>query len=158
MSEQDIALVPPGFAVLPEGFGFIDALQPLYRRVDEESVSFGLVVQAHHCNSMGICHGAVLMTLADVATASGVNHARGVLAGNPTLTLSIDFISAAQQGQWIQADAEQVSLKRRFGFANGAIYNERGIVARFNGTIYLPDHDGIGKPGPRGSPLGGAPD
>ncbi|MAT93255.1 MAG: thioesterase [Halioglobus sp.] len=158
MREQESAVVPEGFEIVPEGFGFIDVLQPLYRRVEGDSVSFGLVVQEQHCNSMGICHGAVLMTLADVVAASGVNHACGVLAGNPTLNIAVDFISAAQRGQWIQGDAEQVSLKRRFGFASGTVYDgARGIVARFNGTIYLPGHDGVDKSGRRDSPLGSPP-
>ncbi len=143
MSDGDIDKVPEGFERVPEGFGYTDSLQPVYRRVDGTDVSFGLVIQARHGNSMGICHGGVLMTLADMTATSGCNVARGDLVGNPTLSLNVDFVSAARQGQWIQADAEQVSLKRRFGFCSGHIRNSSGIVARFNGTIYFPDHEGL---------------
>jgi len=158
MGRDTVAEVPAGFERVPAGFGFTDAVQPVYRRVSEGGVSFGLVVQPHHGNSMGICHGAVLMTLADMTATSGVNHACGVLTGNPTVNLSIDFIAAAREGEWLQADVEHVTVKRRFGFSNGVICNQRGIVARFNGTIYLPDHEGMLKDGRRGDgPLGSPP-
>jgi len=142
--------IPDGFELLPQGLGFADALQPSYRRVEGDAASFGLQVQKQHCNSLGICHGGALMTLADITAASGINLARGIRAGSPTVNLSMDFISSARQGEWIQANIEQVSLKRRFGFCSGAIYNGSGIVARFNGIFYLPDHDGMWKDGRSG--------
>lgn len=139
--------VPAGFEPLPTGLGFNDMLQPSYRRVDGESVSVGLVVQERHGNSMGICHGGVIMTLSDMTAALGVNAARGEIAGSPTISLSIDFVSAARIGEWIQADAEQVDLKRRFGFCSGLVRGDKGVVARFNGTFYFPDHQGMWKNG-----------
>ncbi len=154
MSDTTVQPVPEGFTRMPSGLGFTDNLQPSYRRIEGDSVSFGLVVQQHHGNLMGICHGGVLMTLADIAAANGVNVARGVLAGSPTINLAVDFISAARIGQWIQADVHLVTVKRRFGFCSGAIVNSDGVVARFNGTFYLPDHKGMVKPGAIGD---GAP-
>lgn len=147
MTEITEEAVPADFERLPTGLGYTDSLQPIYRRLQGESASFGLVVQAHHSNTMGICHGGVLMTLADITAATGANLAHGVTAGSPTVHLSIDFISAARQGEWIQAIAEAVSVKRRFGFSSGALYNKSGVVARFSGTIYFPDHDGMWKEG-----------
>jgi acyl-coenzyme A thioesterase PaaI-like protein len=96
---------------------------------------------------MGICHGGALMTLADIAAASWANMARGIVAGAPTVNLSMDFISAAKQGQWIEAQLEGVSLKRLFGFSRGVIVNSKGVVARFNATFYFPDHPGMSQDG-----------
>ncbi|MFT4518586.1 MAG: hypothetical protein ACI9JM_000967 [Halioglobus sp.] len=150
MSEVFDESVPDGFQRLPEGLGYTDSLQPIYRLLNDEEASFGLLVEPQHSNTMGICHGGVLMTLADITAATGVNLARGVRAGSPTVHLSIDYISSARQGQWIEAKVEQVSVKRRFGFCTGGIYNSVGVVARFNGTFYFPDHDGMWKDGRRG--------
>ncbi len=150
MSEADAQRVPAEFEQLPSGLGFTDSLQPSYRRIADGKASFGLVVQAQHSNTMGICHGGVLMTLADITAATGVNLARGVTAGSPTVHLSMEFISSARHGQWVQADVEQVSIKRRFGFCSGGIYNSAGVVARFSGTFYFPDHSGMWKDGRRG--------
>jgi uncharacterized protein (TIGR00369 family) len=142
--------VPAGFERLPEGLGFTDILQPIYRRVEGEAAAFGMLVQPMHGNMMGICHGGVLMTLADVTAATGANLARGVTAGSPTVHLAIDYIAAARVGEWLQAEAEQVSAKRRFGFCSGSIYNSDGVVARFSGTFYFPDHQGMWKNGRTG--------
>ena len=149
-SESIIEAVPVGFQQLPTGLGYTDSLQPSYRRIEDDKASFGLLVQAQHSNSMGICHGGVLMTLADITAATGANLARGVKSGSPTVHLSIDYISFVRLGQWIQADVEQVSIKRRFGFCSGGIYNSVGVVARFSGTFYFPDHQGTWKEGRRG--------
>lgn len=150
MSEASVEQVPQGFERLPEGLGYTDSLQPCYRGIECEEASFGLVVQSQHSNTMGICHGGVLMTLADITAATGANLARGVTAGSPTVHLGIDYISSARQGEWIVAVAEQVSLKRRFGFCSGSINNHKGVVARFSGTFYFPDHDGMWQDGRRG--------
>lgn len=145
--------VPQGFEPLPTGLGFTDTLQPSFRRINTEGVSFGLWVREQHCNVMGICHGGVLTTLADIAAATGVNQVAGQVAGSPTINLALDFISAGRKGDWLQADVLQVSVKRRFGFSSGVISGPEGVVARFNGTFYLPDHDGIWRQPPPDSGL-----
>jgi len=143
MTSKEIDQVPMAFELIPTGLGFTDNLQPCYRKAENDNVCFGLVVQEQHANTMGNCHGGALMTLADIAAGSGVNMARGEKFGAPTINLSLDFISPARQGQWIQTEIEGVSLKRRFGFIHGVINNAKGVVARFNGTFYFPDHEGL---------------
>lgn len=145
MSENNVDSVPAGFEQIPPLNAFTDNLQPIYRRLEEGRVSIGLLVAAQHGNTMGICHGGVLMTLADIAAATGVNVARGTLAGAPTINLSVDFINAARMGCWIQADVDRVTLKRRFGFCSGVISSNTDLIARFNGTFYLPEHKGMVK-------------
>jgi len=139
------SLIPQGFKLLHTGLGFTDAIQPVYRQITDEGISFGLVVTDVHTNSMGICHGGVLMTLADIAAASSVNFLAKKRAGSPTINLSLDFVSPGRLGEWLQSSVDHVSLKRRFGFCSGAISNEAGLVSRFNGTFYLPEHKGMWK-------------
>jgi uncharacterized protein (TIGR00369 family) len=145
MDELEIETVPEGFELLPPGLGFTDAIAPCYRKVEDNKVAMGLRVEQSHCNMMGICHGGVLMTLADIASASGVNFSRGKKSGSPTINLSLDFISAGRLGQWLEAEITHTTVKRRFGFCSGLISNKEGVVARFNGTFYLPDHKGMWK-------------
>lgn len=146
-SEVIVEAVPEGFEPLPAGLGFLDALAPLYRRMPLEKGVFGLRVDSQHVNMMGICHGGVIMTLADAVAATGVNLARGEMAGSPTINLSIDFVSSAKKGQWLQGTAQEVNIKRRFGFCSGVIESSRGTVAKFSGTFYLPEHTGLWKDG-----------
>lgn len=147
VSEAEREAVPAGFERVPEGLGFTDTIQPLYRRLVGNSVSLGLLVDRQHSNTLGICHGGAVMTLADIAAGSGVNIARGILSGAPTVNLSVDFIAGARMGQWLQADVHVVEVKRHFGFASGIIYTRERLVARYNGTFYFPDHDGMSKEG-----------
>ena len=146
MSDSTTDVIPDGFEPLPTGLGFTDNLT-LYRKVEDAQVRFGLLVGPQHSNTMKICHGGALMTLADIAAASSINIARGFMAGAPTTNLAMDFISAAKLGQWIEARPEGVELKRMFGFARGVIVNSRGVVARYNGSFYFPDHPGMSQDG-----------
>ena len=155
-TQQDLSKVPEGFEPLPMGLGFTDQIQPTFRRVTDEGVSVGLLVGEQHANTMGICHGGVLMTLADVAAATGLNFARGVMAGSPTINLAVDFVSAAKMGEWIQSKINNVTIKRRFGFCDGVLMSDRGVVVRFNGTFYFPDHKGLWQGGKSESDLPGA--
>ena len=148
MTETEVQSVPLGFDPLPQGLGFTDTLQPVYRKVAEDGAIFGLVVGPQHINSMGICHGGVLMTLADITAATGANLAHGVMSGSPTINLSINFIASACQGNWLQAEAQHVSVKRRFGFCSGGIYSGEEEIARFSATVYFPDHSGLFRDGP----------
>jgi acyl-coenzyme A thioesterase PaaI-like protein len=63
--------------------------------------------------------------------------------GAPTLNLSFDFIAAAKPGDWIQAEVERVTVKRRVAFSSGAITTGATLVCRFSGGFYLPDHPGL---------------
>ena len=113
----------------------------MFRREDQDGITLGMFIQAQHTNMIGICHGGVLMSLGDVAAAQGLNHNRGKLAGAPTLSLTFDFISAAKEGDWIEARADRVELKRLFGFSSGAITCNDKLICRFSGSFYTPDHD-----------------
>ncbi len=132
--------IPTGFKLLPAGYGFTDVLFPLYRRVSDSGVEFGIFVSSQHLNSMQICHGGVLMMLADITAASGVNFSVGKKSGSPTINLSLDFVAPARVDTWIESRAELVSIRKRFGFCSGTIVSEDNLIARFNGTFYLP-HD-----------------
>ncbi|PLW69416.1 PaaI family thioesterase [Pseudohalioglobus lutimaris] len=147
MSDSTVAAVPDGFEQLPMGYGFTDTLSPLYRKVADKDLRLGMIVGPQHSNTMGICHGGALMTLADIAGASWGNMARGKVAGAPTINLSIDFISSAKRGEWVEARQEGVELKRLFGFVRGVICNQKGVVARFNASFYFPDHPGLSQDG-----------
>ncbi len=132
--------IPNGFVELAPGLGFTDVLRPLYRSEQGGGGCpiIGLLVREHHTNLMNICHGGVLMTLADVGAAWSINHARGEILPAPTLNLSFDFINAAKLGDWLQANVEHIDIKRRVGFASGVIQAGSSMICRFSGTFYLP--------------------
>ncbi|MEM6544114.1 MAG: PaaI family thioesterase [Pseudomonadota bacterium] len=129
--------IPDGYQKVPEGLGFTDRLQPFYRRIIGDEVSFGFIVGDQHLNSMGICHGGALMTLADVAAAASLYHRRKTPGRMPTVNLSCDFVSAARAGRWVHSKADHVEPKKRFGFCSGAVYDGEQLLLRYSGTYYL---------------------
>ncbi|MEP5766518.1 MAG: PaaI family thioesterase [Halieaceae bacterium] len=134
--------VPADFEELPEGLGFTDILRPLYRR-NEGVPAVGMFVQARHTNLLDICHGGVLMTLADIGASWAINATRGEVRAAPTLNLSFDFIAAAREGDWLQAQSDRVTLKKRVGFSSGVISSGERLICRYSGSFYLPDHAGF---------------
>lgn len=132
--------VPEGYQRVPSKLGFSDRLQPYYRRVDGDDVSFGFFVDEQHLNLMGICHGGALMTLADVAAAGSLNRLRDKPAAMPTINLSFDFQSPGRSGHWLHTRADTVQLRRRFGFCSGLVLDDEKVVMRYSGVFYLPEH------------------
>ncbi len=147
MSDYELEAVPEDFDPMPEGLGFVDGFKPMFRRYRNNTVDFGLQVGPQHCNSLGVCHGGVIMTLADIAAASGATLASERRASAPTVNLNVDFISAGKLGQWLYTELEGVSARRHFGFAHGRILHGERVVARFNGTFYFARHSGVGERG-----------
>lgn len=136
MSEQQ---PPPGYHPVPEGLGFSDCLQPYFRRVDGDAVSFGFYVQTQHLNPMGICHGGALMTLADIAAATSINRQRREPQPMPTINLSFDFLSPGRAGHWLYSRSDHVQVRRRFGFCSGMILDDDVVVLRYSGVFYIAD-------------------
>lgn len=135
--------VPDDFKPMPGGLGFSDCLQPLYRRIVDKDVRFGLLVETQHLNPMGIMHGGALMTLADIAAATSIRLLRDKPAASPTINLSFDFMGPGRLGHWLETRADHVQAKRRFGFCSGAIYDGDTAIVRYSGTFYCPDHQGL---------------
>lgn len=129
---------------MPGGLGFNDALQPLWFRQPGDSMEVGLVVEEHHCNAMGICHGGVLMTLMDIALSGAVCTAFGKMVGIPTVTMGFDFLQAGRLGEWLVSEIAPVHLTRTLGFAHGIVLGPRGPIARANGCFRLPPADAAG--------------
>ena len=137
----DTATIPEGYVRMPEGLGFGDRLQPLYRRVSERDLSLGFVVGPQHVNMMGICHGGALMTLADMAAASSLHLGRGEAAPAPTINLTFDFQSPGRLGRWLHTRADNLDVKRRFGFSSGVVLDGDTIVMRYSGSFYFPSQE-----------------
>ncbi len=93
----------------PEGFErhyrqspLTNPWEPLYSRKTEGAVTLGFLAAPAHANSRGFVHGGMISALAD--NAMGLSCGR-LLEGEPslvTVSLSVDFLGAAELGQWVQ--------------------------------------------------------
>ena len=134
---------------IPEGyqlFEFIDPFEelvgPLCFRKDEcGRLRFGFEAKPQHANTSGQIHGGMLMTFADfslclVAT-HGLRDERCV-----TVSLSCDFTSPGEVGDFIESTAEVVRRARSLTFVRGQVtvgdrtlLNYSAIVKRLSRVV-----------------------
>ena len=92
---------------------------PVYtRRTEAGTAIVALRVAHNHLNIAGITHGGMLTTLADSALGINVSMARGRRGGQVTVSLTADFLSAAREGDWLEAHVVITRLGSRLAYAN----------------------------------------
>lgn len=93
-----------------------------------------LKVEQKHLNGAGVCHGAAIFALADIAMAAASNSFGQVaLLTNGT----IQVFHATQVGDTLRATAQQVSASRKLAHFRIEIVNGAGEpVAVYNATVY----------------------
>lgn len=107
--------VPPGFLLLDALDDVMGAFAPIYARKEEKQVALGFRVGGQHCNPRGNCHGGTWATLADIVM--GINVGLVTERSGPTVSLSIDFLGAAREGQWVEGRAKVLRWTPNLGFS-----------------------------------------
>jgi uncharacterized protein (TIGR00369 family) len=96
--------IPAGFKLLELRDGVMDGFSPVYIRFDAAGgIAIGLHIDAQHCNGRGSCHGGTWATLADVLMGLSVGAATGL--SGPTVSMSLQYLAPATQGQWVEGRA-----------------------------------------------------
>ncbi|MBM7061864.1 PaaI family thioesterase [Pseudomonas sp. UL073] len=143
MSAMDIAS-PEISAEVPAGFeplrrpnsgtaGFVQNCQGVYINLATGMVAARILPE--HLNPLNIAHGGFLATLADTAFGAYIR-INGKLELPPaTVELSIDYISPARPGQWIEAHVELHKLGRTLCNASLSLFDGERLVARAKGTF-----------------------
>lgn len=93
-----------------------------------------LDVHPEHCNGLGLCHGAVLFAITDLALAAAAN-SRGRVA--VSLCASINWIANVRSGAHLTATAREISLTHKTGVYAVEVCDENGkTLAAVQGTCY----------------------
>jgi uncharacterized protein (TIGR00369 family) len=129
---------------LPDGFedpgvgGFVGRMGPLFRKIEGSRSIAGFFVEERHCNPSGICHGGWLSTFADVQLVRQVLTELGMRGAKVrTVSLTVDFLSGARLGDWVEGSAELVRATRTMAFVQGvASVGDRPVI-RMNGIFHL---------------------
>lgn len=126
---------------IPEGFfrhdrpsGFTAPWEPIYAAKRVDSFSLGLRAGAAHSNSRGLVHGGLISALAD--NAMGLS----CLASQEgkqlvTVHLSVDYLSAASAGAWIEVVGVPSKVGASVCFAEAKVYADSKLCARANGIF-----------------------
>lgn len=130
-------LPPPGFE--PMGFhpteNFVGVNGPLYRSIRDGELLLGFAVAPAHANLGGVCHGGMLATLADMQLTLGARHAAGLEVMLPTISLSIEYLSAVPVGAWVEGRTELLRTTRNLVFAQCKLMNGSEIAVRASGIL-----------------------
>jgi acyl-coenzyme A thioesterase 13 len=111
------AEVPAGFEPSARTGPFLDLIGPVYTRTGERGILLGLRARSEHCNARGFVHGAVLAALLDVVCGRNCRGYPNML----TVSLTVDYVASAQDGDWLEASATVTRAGRRLAFADGRV-------------------------------------
>lgn len=100
--------------------GFAGLIGPLWTRKEAVSWAYGLRATADHLNPAAVVHGGLLTSLIDHAISAIAWEAIGRRAC-VTVQLDTQFISAAREGQFLQARGRVVRATSSLVFMQGSI-------------------------------------
>ncbi len=130
--------VPDGFVDFEVAEGFAKHIGPLYWKLSKDSAELGFHVLDHHLNPGKICHGGVMMSVADMAVGFAVVWNIKLLSFAPSINNNYDFIGAGLPGDWLETRTEVIQTTKRMGFARGVLTGSNGPVLRYNGILKIP--------------------
>ena len=121
--------VPAGFEPSRRTSPFLDMIGPVYTMTGERGIRLGLRARTEHCNTRGFVHGAILAALLDVVCGRNCG-ARTEHPSLVTVSLTVDYVAAAQNGDWLEASATVTRVGRRLAFADGRVDADGKPVAK----------------------------
>jgi uncharacterized protein (TIGR00369 family) len=127
--------VPEGYARHYRPSPLTSAWEPLFSRKTETAVIIGFRAATVHTNSRGFVHGGMISALADNAMGLSCGLA---LEGNPglvTVTLALDFLGAAEVGQWIEITPTVNRAGGLLCFAEATVTADGEPCAKARGTF-----------------------
>jgi uncharacterized protein (TIGR00369 family) len=128
--------IPAGFRIMPMD-RFIGANGPLCAKREGEQLVLGFRVELRHCNPADICHGGMLMTLADMLLGMGANFQGKLGRFLPTVSMTTDFLAPAPLGAWVEGRAELLRTTRNLVFAQCLVTADGTLALRASGIMKL---------------------
>lgn len=110
--------IPDGFEPIFMVEPFTTRIGPIYSKKDGPLIQLGFLVDASHLNIERVVHGGMLSTIADQAIGINVAHANGQHNDVLTIHLSVDFISPAILGDWVETTTILSKVDGRIRFGN----------------------------------------
>lgn len=95
--------VPPGFTEAPDQGPFLENAGPLQMRGEGRDLVLGLRAEERHLNRGGAVMGGMLATFADYALGRAIEADADDDHQRATVSLTVDFIAAVKEGDWIES-------------------------------------------------------
>lgn len=106
--------VPEGFVPLRRMSGYMAGFGQLYLHAERRTLA--VRIDESHLNNLGIPHGGMLATLADVAIGMMMSLETGRSKSAVTVNLSLDYLDSARLGDWVEARVEFDKLGSRLRY------------------------------------------
>ena len=132
---------PNGFKLHTRKSPLTKPWHPIYFRQTDDRVQLGLYLLEAHTNARGMAHGGLIAALAD----NSMGYSTGVcltrdgreIGGLVTVSMSVDYLSAAQLGQWILFDTDFVKTGGSICFARQMITADGEPIAKASATFKI---------------------
>jgi uncharacterized protein (TIGR00369 family) len=130
---------------LPAGFDrhyrqspLTDPWEPIYSQRDAGVVRLGFLAAKAHANGRGFVHGGMMSALAD--NAMGLSCGETLRGGGDgaslvTVSLSVDFLATARQGQWVEIRPKVNRAGSTLCFAEAEITADGAPCAKAHATF-----------------------
>jgi uncharacterized protein (TIGR00369 family) len=128
---------PEGFVAFARRGPFTDYNGPFYHKPNPSLVEHGFFVLPRHCNSLGIAHGGMLASFIDGMLGHAVS--ADAKATAVTIHLSIDYLSMARMGEWVQGEARLTRRTRDVAFAEARVFVGAKDVTRATAVFKIMD-------------------
>jgi acyl-coenzyme A thioesterase PaaI-like protein len=113
--------------------------EPIYSALGADRWVLGIEIREPHTNSRGAPHGGLIAALADNAMGLSCGVMLGSVgirsSGLVTVSLSLDYLGAAQLGQWLTFDTDFIKPGKSLCYADATVRADGKPVARAHATF-----------------------
>ncbi len=127
--------IPEGFERQTRQSPLTDPWEPIYSKQTPDAIILGLRLATAHTNARGFVHGGLIAALTDKAMGHSCGHKMRGVHSLVTVSMSIDFISSAQIGQWFTVETDVIKTGSTICFAQCLVKADDVIIASANGTF-----------------------
>ncbi len=100
--------VPEGFERQSRPSPLTEPWEPIYSKQTPDAIILGLRLAKPHTNARGFAHGGLIAALTDKAMGHSCGYKMRGAYSLVTVSMSIDFISSAQIGQWLTVETDVI--------------------------------------------------
>src|ERR1700724_476291 len=129
MTKTDI---PQGFERQARRSAPTHPWEPIYSRQTPDAIILGLRLATPHTNARGFVHGGLIAALADKAMGHSCGYKMRGAHSLVTVSMSIDFLSSAQIGQWLTVETDVIKTGSTLCFALCLVKADGMVIARAN--------------------------
>ncbi|ALL15397.1 PaaI family thioesterase [Caulobacter henricii] len=130
---------PEPFTLHPRRSPLTTPWEPIYADIRDDRWVLGIEIREPHTNSRGGLHGGLIAALADNAMGLSCGVVLAALQipsrGLVTVSLSLDYLGAANLGQWLTFDTDFIKPGKSLCFAGATVRADDKPVARAHATF-----------------------